>query len=221
MSKLIDHTGQKFGRLTVIKRNEESTINGKHATWLCICECGKECHPRGADLRRGKQVSCGCLKNEKASARSWKHGMSHSKLNSVWKSMKQRCGNPNNKDYPGWGEKGITVCHEWANDFKCFYDWSIKSGYSDGSSIDRIDNEKGYSPENCRWATQTEQANNRSDNRTFLYKGKMSTLSELARMSSNKYSTIQTRINLGWSVQSAVETPAVKGRNQYTPEETV
>lgn len=171
--KLINRTGQRFGRLTVIERAENSSSG--RVQWLCRCECGSTTVVLGSNLKSGKQKSCGCLHRELSTERilrvseaqrgcnspSYRHGMAHTKLNHVWNSIKQRCFNQNNKAYKHYGGRGITVCDEWRDNFQAFYDWAMANGYQEGLSIDRIDNNKGYSPENCRWVTMSEQNKNK------------------------------------------------------------
>ena len=171
--KVIDMTGQKLGRLTVLGRAENAK-NGK-AQWICLCDCGKTTKVTGVDLRSGHTVSCGCFHTERSSLvlsaiskgkvgdknNAYRHGERHSKLYSVWAQMIQRCTNPRHKRYADWGGRGITVCEEWKTDFKAFYDWAMANGYKEGLTIDRRDNDKGYSPENCRWATIIEQNKNK------------------------------------------------------------
>ena len=120
MGKMIDMSGKKIGRLTVIERSNASGTN-KGVYWLCQCKCGAEKYIRGADLRDGSIVSCGCYKNENTSERSTKHGMSDSLIYDVWKSMKARCFRESCKDYPDYGGRGITVCSEWEKRFQSFY----------------------------------------------------------------------------------------------------
>lgn len=161
-----DITGQRFGRLTVTRR-EGSTPQGI-ATWCCLCDCGRSCIVEGAKLRKGNTQSCGCLHDEIAKKRLTAHGKSRSRLCGVWKAMKQRCCNPSNKNYSRYGERGITVCNEWMQDFQAFYNWAIENGYDENAAtgrctIDRIDNDKGYSPDNCRFVTIQEQQRNKSN----------------------------------------------------------
>ena len=166
MSALKDLTGQRFGRLVVIGR-EGSTAQGT-ATWRCLCDCGNECVVEGAKLRKGNTKSCGCLHNDAARQRRTTHGKSGTRIYAIWKTMIQRCSNPCNKNYDRYGGRGITVCTEWRNDFQKFYEWSKESGYDENApvgrcTIDRIDNDKGYSPDNCRWVDIKTQRHNRSD----------------------------------------------------------
>lgn len=166
-SRIIDLSGQRFGRWTVICRGKDkvSESGSKKITWHCVCDCGNEADVAASNLRSGKSISCGCLQREKCSERMKRintiHGDTHTRLFRIWTGMKTRCFNPNDKAYPRYGGRGITICEEWQHNFSAFRDWALSHGYSDDLSIDRIDNDGNYCPQNCRWATAKEQVHNR------------------------------------------------------------
>lgn len=158
MPKLIDLTGKRFGRLTVIERY--GTVDG-HAAWKCKCDCGNKTVVNGKWLRAGKTTSCGCYHKELLAKRSKTHGMTKTRLYSIWHDMKNRCFYQKDKSFEDYGGRGITVCEEWKNSFESFRDWSLLNGYSDNLTIDRINNDGNYDPSNCRWVTMKEQCSNR------------------------------------------------------------
>lgn len=174
-----DLVGKRFGRLIVI-RFEGSDLNG-HSCWLCECECGNRTVVAGTNLKRGLTTSCGCRRNEVTSERLTTHGMYGSSLYNCWSGMLQRCKNPNDKLYHRYGGRGIEVCEEW-NDFENFYNWAIENNYKPELTIDRINNDDGYYPKNCRWADRITQSNNTSQNRRITYRGITKTISEWARL---------------------------------------
>ena len=205
MSKLIDLTGQRFGRLTVIERAENA--GNKQIRWLCKCDCGGKVTVRGDHLRSSYVLSCGCLNRENTSKRSrklmTKHGLYYTRLYKTWSNMKDRCCNPKNRSYPRYGGRGITVCEEWLHNFQAFYDWAMANGYRDDLSIDRIDNDKGYSSDNCRWATAEMQLNNVSTNRRVTINGKIMTLKQWCELFKMNYETVRYRLNKGWTPEEA------------------
>lgn len=196
MSKLIDLTGQKFGRLTVLKRTDKKKF-GTYL-YLCKCDCGNESLVNRRDLKRTK--SCGCLCKERALAKTKIHGKTNTRLYQVWCGIKQRCLNPNNNRYYIYGAEGKVMCDEWLHNFQAFYDWSMENGFDENAprgqcTIERIDGTKGYSPDNCKWATAKEQANNRRSNHFVTYKGETYTITELAKKLGVSRTTIRRRLD--------------------------
>lgn len=151
----IDISGERFGRLLVLK--EEKSSCG-HRRWLCQCDCGNKKIISQTDLRTGKSTSCGCYHNERLSEISRKHGETHTRLYRIWRGMINRCENKKDKAFEWYGARGIEVCDEWRKDFTQFRDWANKNGYKENLTIDRIDTNKNYEPNNCRWITASENS---------------------------------------------------------------
>lgn len=206
MAKWIDLTGRRFGRLTVVEVDQRGCADNDYVTtWKCVCDCGNMITTRTACLRRGYTQSCGCLRSELSAQRTTKHNGKDTRLYAIWKGMRGRCNNPNVRCYGRYGGRGIHVCDEW-NDFVAFRDWSNTHGYAEDLTIDRIDNNKDYSPDNCRWVDLITQANNKRNNCHVVYKGKTYTLAQLQALTGVNSTTIASRIrNRGMSVEDAVE----------------
>lgn len=200
--KLQSLVGMKFGRLTVV--GIDRTLNGK-LRYECLCDCGNKTIVFPANLKRGNTTSCGCAKTEHIVKLNKKHGEKHTKLYGVWCGIRARCNNPNNKEYQRYGGRGIKCCEEWS-DFVFFREWAYANGYSDGLTIDRIDNEKGYCPENCKWSNYYEQANNTSTNVFVEYNGETHTMSEWAKLLNLNYKRLHRAFRqYKYSFEKAVE----------------
>lgn len=195
MGKFIDLLGEKFGRLTVIERMPNN--KRKQAVWKCRCDCGKEVIVTAGHLRSGHTNSCGCYGRDRAAEYHLTHGMKGTKLFSVYHTMKGRCYNPTDKKYHRYGARGIKICDEWLNDPSIFFEWALQNGYMEGLSIDRIDNDGNYCPENCRWADNKTQANNKSNNTIIEHDGIFKTISEWADELGISYAAVKARYHNG------------------------
>lgn len=154
MGKIVDIAGQKFGRLSVVALNP---MQKKYRFWECLCDCGETTLTTTSALTSGMTKSCGCLRRESAANAKRTHGKRHTRLYRVWAGMRNRCLNQNTPKYKNYGGRGITIYLEWTN-FERFALWAETSGYTDNLTIDRIDNDKGYSPDNCQWITLSENS---------------------------------------------------------------
>lgn len=165
-NNIINLTGIKFGYLTVISiADKPNGLKSRGSYWNCICKCGNHKIVKGYSLTSGHTKSCGCYKEGR-----YAHGMSDTKLYGVWCAMKHRCANAKDRSYYLYGGKGVKVCDNWINNFKNFFTWSIKNGYCEGLTVERLNSNGNYVPENCKWADRTEQNNN--TNRNVFVDGK-------------------------------------------------
>lgn len=197
--------GEKYGRLTCI--GKDTTRDKRY--YLFKCDCGNVKSIIACNVQRGASKSCGCYSKEHPSHTTF--GFSHTRLDNIYKSMLSRCYIPNNNRYANYGGRGIKVCDEWKNDKTKFFEWAFANGYNEKLTIDRIDVDKDYCPENCRWATYTEQANNKSNSIFIEAFGVQHTYADWARIMKVDYKTFYNRVKrLGWSVESALLTPTKK-----------
>lgn len=199
MGSFKDLTGQHFGRLTAL---ESLPPHGKNSSrlWLCECECGEIAIVRGTDLTNGHTMSCGCYRKMKKAV-----PMSELRLHRIWSNMKQRCANPNKRDFKYYGARGISVCEEWRQDFWNFYHWAMLNGYKDGLTIERVDYDGNYEPSNCKWIKATEQQRNMRTNRVFEVFGRRFTLTELCRLYGQPRSTVTDRPDKGQPLLTALK----------------
>jgi hypothetical protein len=212
MRKIQDLTNQKFGRLLVIKYYGKSKDG--HSIWTCKCDCGNIINVTSNSLKTKNTKSCGCLHKEIARKRKgskcnfYKHGKANTRLFNIFHGIKERCLNNSDRNYKLYGKKGIKICNEWLdkeNGFINFYNWAINNGYSDNLTIDRIDVNGDYCPENCRWVDMKVQANNRTNNHLVTYNGKTHTISEWSKITTIKSDTLVKRLNIyKWSIEKTL-----------------
>lgn len=211
-----DLIGLKFGKLLVLERSDDYIRPNDHKgrpRYKCLCECGKITYVIGSSLTCGITKSCGCNMGKNL----LKHGFSHKeKLYNVWKNIKARC--KNDKYYGG---RGIKIYDEWKNDYTVFRNWAINNGYNENLTIDRIDVNGNYEPNNCRWVDNFIQANNKRNNVYLTYKNETKTVHQWEKIVGIKAATIKKRLRLGWSVERALTEKSYIGKNQYskTPEQ--
>lgn len=205
MWKPLDISNRRFGRLVAIK-----PIGKNHKgcyIWLCKCDCGNETNVIVSDLTKGSTTSCGCYRNEISRKKLLKHGLYNTRIYEIWWGMVQRCKDKNNINYRNYGAKGITLCEEWER-FMPFYEWAMANGYKDDLTIDRIDNSQGYYPENCRWTTVKEQANNRSTNVFYIVNGEKLTIAQISEKYGINYQCLHKRLKkYKWSIEKAITEP--------------
>ncbi len=201
--RINDITGQRFGRLTVLSFSHMN--KGRRAVWNCECECGTKCQVEGTKLATGRTKSCGCLRPDAARENNSTHGYSTHYLWNTYAKMIARCYTPSDKSYKRYGARGITVCERWRESFVNFL--ADMGDRPDGCSIDRIDNDGPYSPENCRWATISQQNSNTRQNHNLTYDGETLTIAQWSTRLGISQHTIRNRLRYGWSVERTLTEP--------------
>lgn len=192
MGKFIDITGQKFGRWTILARGGRSHNNG--TLWKCRCECGNEKSVKSEILRSGESKSCGCLSRDRFIATNTTHGMSRHPAYKLWVAMLVRC-NPSGPNTKNYASRGIAVCDRWKS-FTNFWE-DMGPSWTPSLSLDRLDNDKGYSPDNCKWATDAQQANNTRRNRWIETPRGSMTVAQASRAFGVSQQTMHARIRRG------------------------
>lgn len=210
MGKRIDITGKRFNMWTVVECVGKNKSGGY--MWRCICDCGNERIVEGRSVRGGTSKCCGCTRG-KDNMGNFKHGGKKERLYVVWSSMKQRCLNPNDPYYFRYGGRGISICDDW-KDYRKFREWAESSGYDKNNrdrscTLDRVNNDGNYCPENCRWVTQKEQDNNRSSNHFITNSSGVSkTLSQWSEVTGIRKDTLRRRICvMNWDIDRALTKP--------------
>lgn len=198
--------GTRFGSLTVVRPagKDPSTCKSLSECW---CECGAVVVKRNNDLLTGRIVSCGCKKRERSRKQMYERAeqsnayhMSGTPVYQCWRDMVRRCTDRKSKSFKRYGARGITVCDEWRNSFRTFMKWAFENGFSPDLEIDRIDYDKGYSPENCRFVDIITQANNRSNNRMITFNGKTMTVAQWSRELGLPYGIVKNHTKKGGSL---------------------
>lgn len=209
MSKPRNLEGQKFGRALVVSKAESK--NGRRY-WNCVCDCGNKFKTLAYHLTSGRTKSCGCYRHEREIEANTKHGKRSTRIYRIHHTMKGRCYDKNNPKYKNYGARGIYICDEWLgeNGFINFYNWSMANGYKNDLTIERIDVNKNYCPENCTWIPMGEQAKNKTNNIIIEMNGKKQILSEWCKELNLKYSFVHNRIKQGWNVIDALTKPKEK-----------
>ena len=205
-----DLSGLRFGRLQVIKLGD-FYVDGcgtRRRKWICKCDCGNTCEVLSSPLKSGRTKSCGCLIHESSNST---HNLSGTRLYRIWQAMKNRCFNSKCPYYKHYGGRGIAVCEEWKNNFEMFYEWAMANGYKEDLTIDRINNDGGYEPNNCRWATRKQQQLNRRNIKFLSFNGKTLTQKEWGLELGGGVSLVENRLLSGWSLEEALSTPVRKG----------
>lgn len=210
MREMVDLSGKTFGLWTVIEQSQSKMYGNRVCRrWLCKCVCGTVRQVDEKSLKSGGSTACGCTRaaslRDGAIKNNRTHGMTDTRIYRIYKHMMNRCYRESDIRYEHYGARGITVCDEWKS-FDAFLDWAIASGYKDDLSIDRKDVNGNYCPNNCRWATVEEQANNKTNNRLFTYNGVTKNISQWAKEYDIPYKKLWKRLHSGWDIERALTT---------------
>lgn len=199
--KYINITGNKYGRLIVTRKDVDKY---NKVIWVCLCDCGKERKSYRYDLEKGRTKSCGCLLSENIRAKTKTHGMSLSAEYRIYSGIIKRCSHPELRAHKNYAGRGISVCTRWLESFENFYA-DMGNRPSKNHSIDRIDNNGNYEPDNCRWATRIEQSKNRRVSLVYIVNGKKLSLMEIAKENNMTYKKLNYRIrNMGMTIEDAI-----------------
>lgn len=228
MGKVNDLTGRRFGMLLVVKQApKDPSLKAREARWECLCDCQNTIIVSRHALTEQRTTSCGCKRSSMAKQQMEKrwangdceevgdlrikfttHGLSEARTYSIWKHMKQRCYNSKSTNYKDYGARGIKICDEWKNSFESFHEWAIENGYSDDLTIDRINVNGDYEPNNCRWATEKEQQNNKRISRIVEIDGVKKTIAQWSEETGVNWDTIYYRNSVGYKGKDIIAQPS-------------
>lgn len=205
----LDLRGQRFGKLTAIEPTGEKSKSGHNWIWLCRCECGNYKKVNTGNLRSGQTISCGCHRKERMGKLNLSHGGRQERLYLVWMDMRRRCRDEKDLEYHNYGGRGISVCREWES-YENFRKWAKEQGYDESAAqgkctLDRINVNGNYCPENCRFVDMKVQNNNRRNNLLLEYRGRVQTAAQWERELGFGKGVVASRIRRGWSVEKALE----------------
>lgn len=210
-----DITGMKFNFIMPIR-----CVGSEHKKrlWECKCDCGNVFVTEATLIISGHTKSCGCWKRYINSQLHRTHGQTGTRLNRIWRGMKSRCNNPHVKDFSYYGGRGIKVCKEWSDSFESFRDWANSNGYAENLTLDRIEVNDNYTPDNCRWVDRLTQSRNKRDNVCLTLYGKTKTLMEWSEILGFDRHTIRHRLDRGWSVEKTLTTIPVNIKKERREE---
>lgn len=214
----VDLTGYSFCEFKVLEESKPKIRNDGHKVrqWKCLCSCGNVRYLSTQEIRTEKRKSCGCKHNEYSRKNATIHGDSHKRLHNIWSGIRARCYCKTDYHYKWYGARGVKMDERWRNDYCAFKTWALNAGYSPELSIDRIDNDGGYTPDNCRWVDQKTQCNNKRNNHYIKAFGETMTLAQWADRMVIPRATIRRRIKNGWEPERALIQPIRKAAKQVT-----